>query len=137
MTVREFMNRPFDLKRLIDRRTRLLQSLRNIITGTTTPITGIPKAPSPDAHRFESTMARILDLESEIKEFEDEKDKAVVEVTDAITSINNPTCEDVHRARYLEFKDWMTIARELNYCEDWEFRLHRKGLKLIRIPMET
>ena len=133
MTVREYMNRPFELKRLIERRNHLLQSLKNIVAGTSAPITGIPKAASPDVHRFESTMARILDLETEIKELEKEQDKAVSEVTRAITSINNPACEEVLTARYLEFKDWTTIARELDYCRDWVFRLHRKGLNLVRI----
>ena len=133
MTVREYMNRPFELKRLIERRKHLLQSLKNIVTGTSAPITGIPKASSPDVHRFESTMARILDLETEIKELEKEQDNAVSEVTRAITSINNPACEEVLTARYLEFKDWTTIARDLDYCRDWVFRLHRKGLSLVRM----
>ena len=133
MTVREYMSRPLELTRLINRRSRLLESLRNIITGTTTPITGIPKASSPDVHKFEATMARILDLEAEIKELETEKDRAVAEVTDAIKSINSPACEDVLTARYLEFKDWMTIARELNYSRDWVYHLNGKGLNLIRI----
>ena len=133
MTVREYMNRPFDLKSKIERRNHLLQSLKNIITGTSTPITGIPKAPSPDVHKFEATMARILDLESEIMELEKEQDNAVNEVTCAITSINNPECEDVLTARYLEFKDWTTIAKELNYSRDWVYHLNGKGLSLIRI----
>ena len=132
MTVRDYMNRPFELKRLIERRKHLLQSLKNIVTGTSAPISGIPKAASPDVHRFESTMARILDIETEIKELEKEQDKAINEVTSAITFINNPACEEVLTARYLEFKDWTTIARELDYCKDWVFRLHRKGLNLIR-----
>ena len=110
-------------------------SLKNIITGTTAPISGIPKAASPDVHRFESTMARILDLETEINELENEQDNAVNEVTSAITSINSPACEEVLTARYLEFKDWTTIARELNYCKDWVFRLHRKGLHLVNADL--
>lgn len=133
MTVREYMDRPFDYKNKIERCTHLLQSLRNIVTGTSTPITGIPRASSPDNHKFEATMARILDLETELKELEKEQDKAVAEVTSVIKSINNPSCEDVLTARYLEFKDWTTIASELHYCKDWVFRLHKKGLNLVRI----
>ena len=133
MTVREYMDRPFDYKNKIERCTHLLQSLRNIVTGTSTPITGIPRASSPDNHKFEATMARILDIETEIKELEKEQDKAVAEVTSVIKSINNPSCEDVLTARYLEFKDWTTIARELNYSRDWVYHLNGKGLSLIRI----
>ena len=34
---------------------------------------------------------------------------------------------------HLEFKDWTTIARDLEYLKDWVFRLHRKGLNLVTI----
>ena len=54
-------------------------------------------------------MARILDLETELKELEKGQDKAVAEVTSVIKSINNPSCEDVLTARYLEFKDWTIV----------------------------
>ena len=78
-------------------------------------------------------MAQSLDLELEIQKLTDNLGKATVEVTLAINSINNPSCEEVLTARYLNFKDWTTIARELDYCKDWVFRLHRKGLSLVRI----
>lgn len=132
MTAREYMNRPFDITRKMNKTNRLLVSLKNILGGTTSPINETPRAPSPDVHRFESTMTRVLDLEAELKELESEKDKAVAEITDAIMSINNPACEDVLRARYLDFKDWTTIAREMDYSLDWVFRLHRKGLSFIK-----
>ena len=56
--------------------------------------------------------------------------------TDYFRSLmDNPECEEVLTARYLEFKDWTTIARELNYCKDWVFRLHRKGLHLVNADL--
>ena len=131
MTVREYMNRPFDLTRLIKIRTRQLQSVNNLINGTSVAISGLPRSESPDTHRLEALMAKALDLELEVAKLTEDLGKATSEVTTAINSINNPACEEVLTARYLGFKDWTTIARELEYSKDWVYRLHRKGLDLV------
>ncbi len=126
------MNRPFEITRLIKARRHQLESINSFLIGASSPISRTPKSPSPDVHRFESMIAKALDIEMEIRSAEIELDRAVVEVTDAIRSVNNPSYEDVLTARYLEFKDWTTIARELGYCKDWVYRLHRKGMNLIK-----
>lgn len=133
MTVREYMNRPFELKRLIRVRTNQLQGIRNLINGTTVALSGQTHSDSPDPHRLEGLMAKAVDLETEISRLTEDLVKATGEVTSAINSINNPSCEEVLNARYLSFKDWTTIARELGYSRDWVFRLHRKGLSLVGI----
>lgn len=133
MTVKEFMNRPFELNRLISVRKNQLLSIRNLICGTTAVISGLPRSDSPDPHRLESMMAKAVDLENEIGGLTENLGTAISEVTSAINAINNPACEEVLTARYLCFKDWATIARELDYCKDWVYRLHRKGLNLIRL----
>ena len=133
MTVREYMNRPFELNRLIRIRTNQLQSIRSLIQGTSVAINGLPHQESPDPHRLESLMAKVLDIEIEIGRLTDELGSSISEVTEAINSVNDPSCQEVLTARYLCFEDWTTIARKLNYCKDWVFRLHRKGMNLIRI----
>lgn len=133
MTVREFMNRPFELNRLIRIRTNQLQSVNNLIHGTSVVISDLPRSESPDPHRLETLIAKKVDLELEITHLTQELGTAIAEVTEAINSINNPACEEVLTARYLGFEDWTTIARKLDYCKDWVYRLHRKGLSLVRI----
>lgn len=133
MTAKEYMNRPFELNRQIRIRTNQLQGVRNLINGTTTAITGIPRQDSHDPHRFEGLMAKAVDLETEISNLTDELGNAISEVTAVINSINNPACEEVLTARYLCFEDWTTIAMKLDYSKDWVFRLHRKGLNLLKI----
>ncbi|MBO4394630.1 MAG: hypothetical protein J5800_09840 [Spirochaetales bacterium] len=133
MTVKEFMNRPYELTKLIKRRTDQLQNVNSLIHGTSQIISAVPRSDSPDAHRLESLMARAVDLEMEITKATEDLGTATAEVTSAINAINNASCEEVLSARYLGFKDWTTIARELDYCKDWVFRLHRKGLNLIRL----
>ena len=132
MTVREYMNRPFELNRLIRVRTSQLQGIRNLITGTSVALNGQSHSDSPDPHRFEGLMAKAVDLENEISKLTDALAKAVSDVSEAINSINDPACEEVLTARYLCFEDWTTIARKLDYSRDWVFRLHRKGLALIK-----
>ena len=131
MTTKEYMNRPFEITRQIRIRTNQLQGLNNLIKGTSSVIDGIPRSDSPDVHRLESLMAKAVDLEMEIRRLTEELGKAVEEVTNAINSINDAACEEVLTARYLCFEDWITIARKLDYCRDWVFRLHRKGLGLV------
>ena len=133
MNAKEYLNRPFEINRLIRIRSNQLQSVNNIIKGTSAVISDLPRSDSPDPHRLESLMAKALDLEIEITKLTEEMGKAIAEVTSAINSINNPACEEVLTARYLCFEDWTTIARKLDYCKDWVYRLHRRGLNLIRI----
>ena len=136
MTAKEYMNRPFELNRQIRIRTNQLQGVRNLIKGTSSIIDGVPRSDSPDVHRMESLMAKAVDLETEISKLTEELGKAIDEVTTAINSIGNPACEEVLTARYLCFEDWTTIARKLDYCKDWVFRLHRKGLGLVRVACD-
>lgn len=133
MTTREYMNRPYELKRQIGIKINQLQGIRNLINGTTAAISCIPRSDSPDPHKLEQLMVQSLDLEMEIQKLTENLARATNEVASAIDSINNPSCEEVLTARYLCFKDWTTIAREMDYCKDWVFRLHRKGLGLVRI----
>lgn len=133
MTTKEYLRRPYDLSKAIKREKKQYDSIDNLIKGTTIVISGLPHSATPNPHRFESMMAKALDLDMEIQRLEVAFSNAVVEVTDAINSINNPACEDVLRLRYLDFMDWTSIARKLDYSVDWVFRLHRKGLNLIKM----
>ena len=133
MTAKEFMNRPFELNRIIRTKTRQLESLRSITTSVSLAMSGMPHSPSPDPHRTEALMVRVISLEQEIADATQQLDKAIAEVTQAIKAINNPTCEDVLTARYLCFEDWVSIAAERNFSRDWVMRLHRKGLNLVKI----
>ena len=130
MTPREFLSRPFELNRELRIKTRQLESVNTIIHGTSITLSNIPC--SHDPYRLESLMAKALDLEIEIDKITAEFTQAVKEVSDAINAINNQACEEVLILRYLGFRDWTTIARDLNYSKDWLYRLHRKGLGLIR-----
>ena len=133
MTAKEYLNRPFEIRKLIRIRNNQLQGVNNLIHGTTAVIDGLPRSDSPDPHRLESLMNKSIDLDLEIRKLTEDLGKATSDVMAAINSINNPACEEVLTARYLNFKDWTTIASELDYCRDWVFRLHRKGMNLIRI----
>ena len=131
MTTKEYMNMPFELNRQIRIKERQLQGVRNLINGTATAITGIPRQDSPDPHRFEGLMAKAVDVETEISRLAEELGKAVEEVSAAINSINDAACEEVLTARYLCFEDWTTIARKLDYSRDWVYRLNRRGLDFV------
>ncbi len=133
MNVKDFMNRPFEINRTLKVRTVQLQGIRNLLNGTSVVISDMPRSSSSDPHRLESLIAKSLDLDLEITKLTDELGKSISEVTSAINSINNPACEEVLTARYLCFEDWTTIARKLNYSKDWVYRLHRKGLDLIKV----
>lgn len=133
MTTKEYLKRPFELSRLIRIRAKQIQSISSLIYGTSIALSGIPRSDSPNPHREEELIAKRIDLENELSIAKINYEKAIIEVAQAINSINNPTCEEVLTARYLCFKDWTTIARELDYSKDWLYCLHRKGLNLVKI----
>lgn len=134
MTVKEYLNRPFELNRKIKIKTRQLEGIRALLESNHSVLSDMPKMPSPDPHRVEGLMAQALDLELELEKDNRQLGIVLNEVCRTINAINNASCEEVLTARYVCFKDWVAIAQELDYSKDWIFRLHKKGLNLIKLP---
>ena len=78
--------------------------------------------------------SRIVELEREIDRRIDEYARLVREIETAIDAVADPQCREVLRYRYLNGWSWQRIAGEMNYSQDWLWRLHARALEAVKIP---
>lgn len=68
----------------------------------------------------------------EIRELEAVRD----EIMNAINAVPDETLRQLLEERYINFHSWRQIARNMNYSEDYIYRLHQDALKKLRIRKE-
>ena len=134
MNAKDFLSQAYRLNDKINNRVERMAILNSLATNCTSVMTGMPHGPNKETDRMEKTIIRIIELQYKIKE---EKNKLVdlkVQIEDAIREIDDEDCQIVLEMRYLMFLRFEEISVRLNYSIENVYRLHRKGLKIIKIP---
>jgi DNA-directed RNA polymerase specialized sigma24 family protein len=134
MNPKEYLKKAEYLRRRIKRKEYDLRILHSSAEGMSGRGNGNgPRTASPDPHKTENAVFRIIMLEKEIQEIRKELETLVAEMRKLIEQA--PDCDerDVLRKRYLEFKTWSAICKEMNCSEATCYRLHRSGLVMLKI----
>ncbi|MBQ6712470.1 MAG: DUF1492 domain-containing protein [Selenomonadales bacterium] len=87
-------------------------------------------------NRTENTVARIVDLESDIRRDTEKLVRRVEEIRTAIERIDDERCRVVLTKRYLTYMKWENIASEMHYSVKQIFRFHEKALRRIKITVK-
>ena len=72
-----------------------------------------PKTVSPEPHKMEIAVEKILSLEEEIEETKMELQHLMHEMRKQIQKVTDADARDLLTKRYLEFKPWKVVASEL------------------------
>ncbi len=132
MNAKEYLEQVECLQKRISRKEKELRELRMSADGLTgMGSCGMAKTVSPAHHKTEIMACRIITLEEEIKENQKKLEALQKEMQSKIQRIKNPEIRDVMTKRYLEFKPWNKIRKEMNCCDSTCYRLHRAGLKAL------
>ena len=132
MNPKEYMEAADRLRRRITRKENELLSLRATADGMTgMGSSDMPKTVSPDPHKMEATVCRIIMLEGEIRGIRSELEHLVSEMRTEIEQVQDGDYRDVLTKRYLEFKPWRTIAVEMFISERQAYYIHREALSLL------
>lgn len=111
MNVKEYLQRASDLDLTINTKIDSLNTMRSLLTKTTSVITGMPHG-GGDGRSLENAIARIVDLENEINETVDQLVDVKVNIMKMISTLKNPTQRNVMEMRYIQCKSWDEISRE-------------------------
>lgn len=134
MTAKEYLNQAYYLNRTIEVKTKRAERLKALATSCSTNLSDMPKSPNHAKSPMEEALVKLLDLQDEIakdiKKFVELNRK----IAEAIRTVNDIEVEYVLEERYLNFRKWEDIVSSMDLSHDRVFYLHRKGLKLIRIP---
>lgn len=71
--------------------------------------TGMPKAPSPVYDRMADAVARIIDLETEIKELVKQRDDERKSIEALVKLLDKAGERAIIRSRYLDLEDWEDV----------------------------
>jgi DNA-directed RNA polymerase specialized sigma24 family protein len=111
-------------------------ALRQLAIKASSTLSPVPPSGTPNPHRLEETIARMMDMEQEVDEAIDGLVELKADIMKAISRVPDDRERVVLELRYLAFKDWASIADALGLHIRQVYRLHDEALKHIEIPGE-
>lgn len=133
MTAKEYLSQAFIVDVDINTKLDQLDRLNALATKATTTFSEVPFTGTPDPHRREDIIVKIIDLEDRIKEEMRKLVDLKSDIMTAIAKIEEPEQRIVLEKRYLEFKKWEDIAVEMNRSLRSIYRLHGEALKNVYV----
>lgn len=135
MNKKEFLSQPYKLQKRIDLGIEQAERFRSLAENGHAPSLGGGGGGGGASHSFVETQTiRYMAIKEEIEKNTAKLIKLSSVIKNAIYNINNLEVEYILEARYLNFKDWQRISDDLEISKNYVYRLHKKGLDLIKIP---
>ena len=104
MTAKEYMEQARYLDMQINSKIEQVRSLNELATRVTTVYSDMPHSPNRNTSRMEETIAKIIDLESEIDRDIDALVDLKREIMRVVNSIESAEYRTILEMRYLQFK---------------------------------
>lgn len=131
--MKEYLKKVECLRRRIQRKKHEIYLLHQQAEGMNgSGISNMPRTVSPDHSKMEGTVFKIMALEQDIKDTQQEYDALIADMERRIKTINDDDDRDLLTKRYLEFKSWDTIAAEMFISKRKAYYLHNKALKSLQ-----
>ena len=133
MNAKEYLSQAFHIDQRINSKLEQVMKLRETSTKATATLSDMPRSDTPNVHRLEDTICKIIDLENEINHDIDKLVDLKREARDVIGQLSDPDQQLILELRYLCYKTWEEIADELGYCPSNIYRLHGRALEILRV----
>ena len=131
--MKEYWEQAERLRRRINRKIHEIYLLRQQAEGMNgSGINDMPRTVSPDHSKMEGTVFKIMALEQDIKDTQQEYDALIADMERRIKAVDDTDDRDLLTKRYLEFKAWDTIAAEMFISKRKAYYLHNKALKSLQ-----
>ncbi len=125
--MKAYLNQAYKVEHRINNKLEQLEMLRALVEKTTATLSDMPKAPSSE-NKNENILARIIDMENEIKRDINHLLDIKEGVQGAIKTVEEPELRLLLELRYLCYRSWGDIAEEMNYDVRQIHRIHSKAL---------
>ena len=131
--MKEYLKKVECLRRRIQRKKHEIYLLHQQAEGMNgSGIRNMPRTVSPDRSKMEGTVFKIMALEQDIKDTQQEYDALIADMERRIKAVDDADDRDLLTKRYLEFKSWNTIAAEMFISKRKAYYLHNKALKSLQ-----
>lgn len=134
MEVKAYLERARNINIQIDSKLEQVSALRQLAIKASSTISPVPPSGTPDPHRLEKTITRMMDMEHEVDEDIDHLVELKADIMKAVSRVPDDRERVVLELRYLAFKDWASIADAIGLHVRQVYRLHDEALKNINIP---
>jgi len=132
MNTKEFLNQAFYLNLKIQKKTERIERLRAMLERLAPYISDMSKIQGGgDDDKLANGVAKIVDLQSEVKELAEKLADISCEIADTIEELSDKRQCEVLTKRYLEFKQWSLISEEMHFSYHYVHDLHRRGINHI------
>lgn len=131
----QFLKRYKSIDRRIDLKCEELSRWRARATKITPVYSEMPKG-GQSCDKVQTTVEKIVEIETDIDFEIDELMAVKKEVMAAINSVRDPVLCHLLELRYIRDKKWEQIAVEMNYDYRWVLKLHGKALNLVNAPLK-
>lgn len=131
--MKEYLKKVECLRRRIQRKKHEIYLLHQQAEGMNgSGSSNMPRTVSPDHSKMEGTVFKIMALEQDIKDTQQEYDALIADMERRIKAVDDADDRDLLTKRYLEFKSWDTIAAEMFISKRKAYYLHNKALKSLQ-----
>lgn len=131
--MKEYWNKMEQLRKRINRKIHEIHLLRQRAEGMNgISMDDMPRTVSPDHSKMESIVFKIMALEQEIQETQAEYDALLADMEARIKTVQDSDARDLLSKRYLEFKPWSEIMKEMGYSKSHVFRLHSAAVEALK-----
>lgn len=134
MEAKAYLEQARNINIQIDSKLEQVSALRQLAIKASSTISPVPPSGTPDPHRLEKTITRMMDMEHEVDEDIDHLVELKADIMKVISRVPDDRERVVLELRYLAFKDWASIADAIGLHIRQVYRLHDEALKHIEIP---
>lgn len=135
MAAREYLGQAYWLDQRINSKISQALLLRNSAMNISANLKEICVQTSRVNSNTEETLVKIYDQEKEICKQIGELIDLKQEIRQAIEAVPSIEHRLLLELRYLCFRSWEEIAIEMNYSIDYTYKVHRKALEMVIVPV--
>ena len=130
MNAKEYLLQAYKLNQRINSKLEQLEVLRSLSMKVTSCYSDVKVMHSTtERSQMEKTLAKMIDLSSEINEEIDRFMDLKTEIKGTIEKVDDINCQLLLEKRYISGKSWEEIAEEFQYSVSGVFRIHGEALK--------
>ena len=134
MTAKEYLNQAYWLDRRIESKLEQLSALKEMATRTPVAMTSDVVNRTQNMSRMQEVINKIIDMQNEINEDIDRLVDLKRDIMHIIKAENNTEYQTLLELRYLCFKSWDSIAKQMGYSIRHIYRLHDEAVEQMEIP---
>jgi len=128
LTAKEYLHQAYRIDQRINSKLEQVLSLRNLAEKASTTLSNTPSGGTRNVHRMEDIVAKMMDMEAEIKADITALVDLKRDIVFSIKRVGNKEYQTLLELRYLSYWTWEEISVELHYDIRHVHRLHSRAL---------